>query len=87
MRDELDSILDFIDASSMTDDEWNAVEITEDATDLAQYSALLAVLDSRSSTTTTRSRLQYYFLAMGVEFPASPTPATTNIFLGDGLCS
>ncbi len=86
MRAILNAILTVISAASLTDDEFSALTIESAPFDINTYNALLAVLDAREVTSTTRDRLRYFFLAKGVEVEES-SAGKSNIFLGTGLCS
>lgn len=85
MREFLNAILSFIGASSLTDLEFESLEIESYAYDAATYEALLAIVDARESVSNTRDRLRYYFLARGVEVSAS-SAGRSNILVGAVLC-
>lgn len=83
MRDLLDAILEFIGVEVLTDQEFDS--LPEDlSTDELKYEALHEVLVDRESISTSKDRLRYYFLAMGVSVEAIPV-AASNIYLGDAL--
>lgn len=84
MRDFIDAILAFIGASSLTDDEFNSLTITEYGLDSETYEAILAVIDARETVSNTRDRLTYYFQAAGVEVVA-PSAGQSNIYMGSVL--
>ncbi len=86
MRDFLNFILDFIAASSLTDEEFDALTVTSPVYSLEVYTALLGVLDDRESVSSTRDRLRYIFMAGGVAIEVS-SAGKSNIFLGSSLCS
>jgi hypothetical protein len=73
-----------IGASSLTDDEFDGLEIEAYGYDQETYDALAAVLIARESVSTTLDRLEYYFLARGVELTAADS-AQSNIYLGSAL--
>lgn len=81
MRDFLNTILDFIGATSLTDLEFSMVKSTNETLDQSTYDDLVAVIDSRESISNTRDRLLFYFLAGGAEITALRVDKS-NIFLG-----
>lgn len=85
MRAFLNAILAFIDAASLSDVEFDSIELTEQEYTVETYEALLAIVDERETVSNTRDRLRYYFLARDVEISES-IPAETNIYAGDVLC-
>ena len=84
MRASLNAILALIGSVSLTDEEWELIELEDGASDVEKYDALIVVLDSRDSVSSTKLRLQYYFLAIGAEV-SDPSNAKTNIFVGASL--
>ena len=84
MRDALDSILVFIGTESLTDDEFESIEDVDMNDQVAVYTALLSVLESRELVSGMTTRLQYYFLAQGVQVTA-PDVARSNIWVGSPL--
>lgn len=91
MRDTLDEILAFIGTSSMTNDEYDLIELEDDELDdlLRVYAELSKVLDSRAEISTYRERLRYYFLAQGASISVAQAtpPARSNILIGGGICA
>lgn len=87
MRDFLNSILSFIGASSLTDGEFDDVELETYGYNQATYEALSLVLDSRENVSTQQSRLVLFFNARGIEVSATAQAANakTNILIGDVL--
>jgi len=81
MRDFLDSILEFIEAASLSDEEFDSIDLDEQAYNIETYDALLTILDDRETVSTTRDRLRYYFLAKNVAVPSS-IPARSNVWIG-----
>ena len=84
MRDFLNSILAFIVAPSLTDEEFDSVTAINPIYDQSTYNDLSRILKERESVSTLHERLNAYYKAKGVEF----TPATigkTNIYLGSPL--
>lgn len=84
MRDFLNSILDFIGAPSLTDDEFATVESQFMIYDQGTYDDLSRILAGRELVTGMQERLTAFYKAKGVEL----TPAKTgrsNIFLGAAL--
>ncbi len=89
MRDFLDAILAFIEAESLTDLEFDALDpdLVQDYTKEI-YLALRAVLEARELVSDAVKRLKLYFIAKGVDVHTAvsiPTP-NSNIFIGSGLC-
>jgi hypothetical protein len=84
MRDFLNAILAFIGSESLTDDEFDSVDIDDDENNSEVYNALLLILDGRESVTDMASRLKYYYLAKGVSF-ASDDQGKSNVFIGSKL--
>lgn len=88
MRSFLDAILAFINAESLTDEEFEGIELTEQVYTKDTYLALREVLEARESVSDQVKRLKLYFVAKGVDVsstPAVPTPKS-NIYIGSGLC-
>lgn len=81
MRDYLNAILEFIGVESLTDDEFDAIDLESTEDQVVVYNVLLGVLETRELISEMRLRLQNYFLAKGVavDLPAAPV---TNIFVG-----
>lgn len=84
MRAILNAILSFIGSTSLTDNEYDSLEIEDTSDDLANYEALLAVLDSREDVSTQKERLEQYYLAKGVAV-SEPVVAKSNILVGGEL--
>lgn len=85
MREFLDAILAFILCSTLTDDEWATIDdLNDQSYTLANYEALLGILDARESVSQARDRLAYYFKAAGVEIVASSN-GKSNIYVGSVL--
>lgn len=86
MRDYLNSILSFIGAESLTDDEFATIDPDLDVDDdEAVYAELKEVLESRDNISTTLTRLDNYFLAKGLELPESDS-SKSQIYIGSALC-
>lgn len=89
MRDFLDDILAFIDAESLTDEEFSALSLEGSPEPSKEaYTALHAVLETRESVSDATKRLRYYFLAAGTDVGDAEAPATTpksNILIGTKL--
>lgn len=83
MRDFLNAILSFIEASSLTNEEFDSLTVSVPEYTKEVYEALLGVLESRESVSNTRDRLRYYFLARGVE--VDEPKGRSNIFVGGVL--
>lgn len=85
MRTILNAVLAFIGATSLTDDEFNAIDPGLDTTDNeAVYDVLLEIIEDRESVSNFAERLLYYYKAKGEDFAAAEPE--TNILLGDALC-
>lgn len=89
LREYLDQILLFIGSTTLTDEEFNSIDIDDPNNKLEVYNALLLILDGRESVTTMQKRLKYYFLAQGVAFAQdgdSPLKKPkSNIYIGSVL--
>ncbi len=85
MRDYLNAILEFIGAESLTDEEFDSITLEDTEDQVANYNALLVILQARELVSDMASRLQHYFLAQGVSVSA-PVSAVSNIFVGAVLC-
>lgn len=87
MRDWLNAILGFIGTTSLTDQEYaamNLVDVDSQVYSQAAYGQLAAVLLSREAVSTMQARLVGVFAAKGVVVNAVST-AKTNIFIGGSL--
>jgi hypothetical protein len=88
MREFLDAILAVIGSESLTDEEFDGVELEgSPAYSKATYLAVRTVLEGRENVSGQVQRLKLYFIARGVDVsdtPKIPT-AQSNIFLGGGL--
>lgn len=84
MRDDLDAILSFIGAETLTDEEFDEVELANMDDQVAVYQTLLSVLESRELGSNMTTRLQNYFQAKGIVVVAPPE-AGSNIFVGSSL--
>jgi hypothetical protein len=85
VREFLNAILAFIGSGSLTDDEWNEIDLTSQEYSQAVFDVLKAVLESRDAVSSQLDKLKYFFLAKGVEVSgAEPTP-TSQIFIGSAL--
>lgn len=86
LRDFLDEILSFIESESLTDEEFESLEITAEEYTKETYLALKTVLENREGVSGQAKRLKLYFIAKGVDLSDSPakTPKS-NIFIGSKL--
>jgi hypothetical protein len=86
MREFLDAVLAFIGSTSLTDEEYGFCqgEIDDTSDNVANYETLLGVLDLREAVSSMKQRLQYYYLAKGVEVD-DPSNAKSNILIGSAL--
>lgn len=87
MRDILNGILVFIGAESLTDEEWNSLDIDDGADQEAQFNALKFILSSREAVSDMYRRLTCYFKAKGMVFgeESNSEIGSSNIFLGSVL--
>jgi len=88
MRDFLDAILAFINAESLTDEEFEGIDLEgSPAYTKETYTALRTVLEARETVSDQVKRLKLYFIAKGVDVSTTPTipTAKSNIYIGDGL--
>jgi hypothetical protein len=87
IRADLNEVLVFIDCETLTDEEFDALDVDSDSTDREQFDALKSVLASREAVSNSYARLTSYFKAKGLTFTddeVEPLEAT-NIFLGAAL--
>jgi hypothetical protein len=88
MRDDLNDILSFIGAESLTDEEFNSISLEYTDDPIAVYEALISVLESRENVSLLPSRLRYFFLAQGIDLGLpenSSASRGSNIFVGSDL--
>jgi hypothetical protein len=85
VRDFINAILTFINASTLTDEEYDAIDVESFGYDSDTYTLILGILDAREVVSSTRDRLTYYFQAKGVEVSA-PSSGRSNILIGGDLC-
>lgn len=81
MREWFDSILDFITAESLTDDEYDTMTSTMPIYDQQSYDDLSRVLAAREAVSTLQARLVNYYTAKGVTVVAAST-GKSNILVG-----
>lgn len=85
-RGFLDSVLAFIGAPSLTDEEYEGLELEDSDWNAETYTALLGVLEERDSVSDSTDRLEHVFLARGVEISESANDQPkSNILIGGGL--
>ena len=87
MRDFLDAILDVIESESLTDEEFESIEVEAQVYDQDTYDALKEVLEARESVSEKLERLEQYFLARGAELDSdsSESEPASQIFIGDDI--
>lgn len=86
MRDFLDAILEFIESESLTDDEFDSLELDEADYTKEVHDALKAILIARENVSDQVKRLKLYFVAKGVDVSDSDSrPAASQIFIGSEL--
>jgi len=86
LRSFLDAILAFIGTTSLTDIEYEDIDIsvlTVSVYDQALYTALAQVLVDRDAISTTKDRLGFLFKSKGLIIDETTvTQAKSNIFIG-----
>lgn len=84
MREELNGILQAIEAAKLTDIEFavSLAELGPAQTGESKYRALCAVLDKRGGPGNERQRLDAYFSALGVDVKKVSRKRPNNIFIG-----
>ena len=87
MRSFLNAILSFINSESLTDEEFETIEITVQDYSLSTYLELKNILETREAVSTQLEKLSYYFKAKGLEISDSDSSYTpvSNIFIGGSL--
>lgn len=86
LRTFLNNILAWIGTSSLTDEEYESIELEAAAWDQATYDVLSAVLVARDQVSSMQDRLLKTFQSRGVEITGAASPnASTNILIGDAL--
>lgn len=85
MRDFLNAILVFIGSTSLTDDEFESIDLESHGYNQATYAALSEVLDSRESVSSMQDRLKFFFQSKGVTVSEVVPAGKTNIYIGDVL--
>jgi hypothetical protein len=84
MRSYFNGVLSFIGAESLTDEEFESIEL-EDTVDLvANYNTLLVILQAREAVTALTDKLQFYYLALGADV-SDPVNPVSQIFVGASL--
>jgi hypothetical protein len=84
MRDFLDTILNYLGATSLTNDEFDSVTATVQAYDQASYDDLARILTERESMSDTLDRLLYLYKSKGFT-PNEYDDGGSNIFVGAPL--
>lgn len=84
MRAFLDSILAFIGAASLTDDEFATSTLTSQTYDQASYEFLAGILKEREAISEMSNRLVGYYRGRGVDVTVVST-GSSNIFVGSVL--
>lgn len=88
MRDFLDSILEFIGATALTDQEYaetQPMESNEGEYTVEVYNALKDVLTERETITTMAAKLKSYFAAAGTVIDAPSYVPASQILIGVAL--
>lgn len=85
MRAFVDSILSFINSWSLSDEEYQSLEIDEQAYTVETYTAIKTILEGRESVSTYVSRLTAYFTAKGIDVGDGTITAKSEILIGDCL--
>jgi hypothetical protein len=85
MRDFLDSILLFIGSASLSDNEFESIELEEPVTYTKEtYEALKVILENREGVSGQQEKLRLFFLSKGIDLSESPKAyiPNSNIFIG-----
>lgn len=87
MRAILNAILQFIGAETLTDEEYESLDLEITASDKEKFTALKGVLNSREAVSSMFARLTSYFKAKGMTFTAEEQQplAKSNVFVGSVL--
>ena len=87
LRIFLNNILAFIGTTSLTDEEFDSIELEAAGWDQATYDVLSEVLVAREAVSSMQERLKYAFRARGIEVDPSAvsTNAKSNILIGGPL--
>lgn len=81
MRAFFNGILAILLTTSLTDDEFDTVEVETPAYNQENYDALSAILAARESVSDIQTRLYYYFKARGADITEATT-GKSNILVG-----
>lgn len=86
MRSFLNGILSFIGSESLTDAEFQTINLSEQAYNAATYEALKLIVQGREGVTGQLKKLKNYFSAKGVDLTGVParTPSS-QILIGGPL--
>lgn len=82
MRNFLNTILQFIGAATLTDAEFDSLDIDLYGWDKPTYSALAEVLGTREGVSVMQERLKLAFLARGVDVNGLEPKGKSNILIG-----
>lgn len=87
MRTFLNNILAWIGTTSLTDEEFDSIDLEAAAWDQATYDVLSAVLVAREAVSSMQDRLKMTFQSRGIEIDgdAARVNAKSNILIGDAL--
>lgn len=85
MRAFLNGILTFIGSTSLTDDEFDSIDLESAGYDQPTFAALSLILESRESVSDMQNRLKLFFQAKGVTVSDVVPEGKTNIYIGDVL--
>jgi hypothetical protein len=87
MREFLDEILEFIGSETLTDEEFDDIDLSVEEYSFEVYVALRTVLEGRENVSTQVRKLKAYFQARDVDLESDsviPT-ANSNILIGGGV--
>lgn len=84
MREALNAILTFIGTESLTDEEFDSIDLDSMDDSVAVYQSLGVVLEDRELGSAMTTRLQNYFLAKGTNV-VTPRQPGSNIWVGSSL--
>jgi len=87
MRDFINTVLAFIGTSSLTNDEYEEIDLSDFGYNIPTFDVVKMLLFERDEATETSDRLKLYFMAKGVNVEGDDVtlPAKSNIFIGAAL--
>jgi hypothetical protein len=85
LRGTVNQILRFTGEPSVTDEEFEDLDITLESTTDELYAALVILLESRDAVSTSVIRLEAYFKAKGITLTIDPPVTSSRIIMGSVL--